>query len=152
MTLKTWQLISIVLSSLVAGMFYGPWAALSRSFSTLNPDVFLPIVNRMNQNMAPLMTPLMPASLLSMVPVLFMSYSRQSTTFYLTATAFALFIVALLVTILVEVPIVEQIVTWTPSTLPANWQHLRDRWGTFHIIRIVAGISGLILLVVAAIF
>jgi uncharacterized membrane protein len=152
MTLKTWELISIVLSSLVAGMFYGPWAALSRSFKTLNPEVFLPIVDRMNRNMAPIMTVLMPGALLSIIPVLLTSYNEHPTTFYLTLTAFALFIVALLVTILVEVPIVEQIVIWTPSTLPDNWQQLRDRWGTFHIVRIVAGISGLILLVVAAIF
>jgi uncharacterized membrane protein len=152
MTLKTWQLISIVLSALVAGMFYGPWAALSRSFSTLNPAVFLPIVDRMNKNMAPIMTVLMPASFLSMVPVLVMSYNEHPAAFYLTLAAFALLIVALLVTVLVEVPIVQQIVTWTPSTLPDNWQRLRDRWGRFHIIRIIAGVFGLILLVVAAIF
>ena len=152
MTLKIWQLTSIVLSALVAGMFYGPWAALSRSFSTLKPEVFLPIVDRMNRSMAPIMTILMPASFLSMVSVLLMSYSDHPAAFYLTLTAFALLIIALLVTVLVEVPIVQQIVTWTPSTLPDNWQQLRDRWGKFHIIRIIAGVSGLILLAVAAIF
>ena len=152
MTLRIWQLTSIVLSALVAGMFYGPWAALSRSFSTLDSTVFLPIVDRMNKNMAPIMTVLMPASFLSMVPVLIMSYSAHPAVFYLTLAAFALLIVALLVTVLVEVPIVEQIVTWMPSMLPDNWQQLRDRWGRFHIIRIIAGVSGLILLVVAAIF
>jgi hypothetical protein len=53
---------------------------------------------------------------------------------------------------LVEVPIVKQIETWAVSTLPDNWQHLRDRWGAFHVIRIVASIAGLVLLVVGAIF
>jgi Domain of unknown function (DUF1772) len=152
MTLKIWQFLSIILSALVAGMFYGPWAALSRSFRTLKPEVFLPVVDRMNKNMAPIMTVLMPASFLSMVPVLLMSYSDHLATFYLTLSAFSLLIVALLITMLVEVPIVEQIVTWTPTTLPDNWQHLRNRWGRFHIIRVVAGVSGLVLLLVAAIF
>jgi hypothetical protein len=53
---------------------------------------------------------------------------------------------------LVEVPIVEQIVTWKAGALPDNWRQLRDRWGAFHIIRVVAGIGGLVLLVAGAIF
>ena len=81
------------------------------SMSTFAPEVFLAIVDRMNRNMAPVMTVLMPAALLSIIPVLLLSYHEQPLTFYLNATAFALFIVALLVTVLVEVPIVEEIVT-----------------------------------------
>lgn len=152
MTLKIWELVSIVLSALVAGMFCGPWVALSRSISTFKPEVFLAIVRRMSRNMAPAMTILMPAALFSIVPVLLISYNEQPRTFYLNLTGFALFIVALLVTMLVEVPIVKQIETWAVSTLPDNWQHLRDRWGAFHVIRIVASIAGLVLLVVGAIF
>ena len=119
---------------------------------TFTPEVFLAIVDRMNRNMAPLMTVLMPATLLSIVPVLFLSYRDQRKTFYLNAIALALFIIALLVTVLVEVPIVEKIVTWKVSTLPANWQQLRDRWGKFHLVRVITGLASLVLLVVAAIF
>jgi uncharacterized membrane protein len=149
-TLEVWQLISIVLSALVAAMFCGPWVALSRSFITFEPAVFLAIVRQMNRNMSQVMTILMPAALLSIVPVLFISYNEQPRTFYLTLPGFALFLVALLVTVLVEVPIVKQIETWTVSTLPGNWQQLRDRWGAFHVIRMVASIAGLVLLVVGA--
>jgi uncharacterized membrane protein len=152
MTLKIWELISIVLSVLVSGLFWGPWLALSRSMATFEPEVFLAIVDRMNRNMAPVMTILMPTALLSIVPVLFISYNERPETFYLAFTGLALFIVALLVTVLVEVPIVKQIATWTVSTLPDNWQQLRDRWGAFHIIRIGASIVGLVLLLVGAIF
>jgi uncharacterized membrane protein len=133
-------------------MFCGPWVALSRSISTFQPDVFLQVVHRMTRNMAPVMTILMPAALASIVPVLFLSFSDPTRTFYLTLAGFAFFIVALLVTMLVEVPIVQQIETWTVSTLPANWQALRDRWGAFHVIRIVASIAGLVLLVIAALW
>ena len=119
---------------------------------TFSPDVFLAIVDRMNRNMAPVMTVLMPATLLSIVPVLILSYRSQPLIFYLNATAVALFIVALLVTILVEVPIVEEIVTWTVSTLPPDWRSLRDRWMKFHVIRVIAGLASLVLLLVGAIF
>jgi len=93
-----------------------------------------------------------PVALLSLIPVLVISYSERPTTFYLNLTGFALFIIALLVTTLVEVPIVKQIVTWRVGTLPGNWQQLRGRWGAFHIIRVVAGIGVLVLLVAGAIF
>jgi uncharacterized membrane protein len=150
--MKTWELISIVLSAFVAGMFHGPWIALSRSMRTFTPDVFLAIVDRMNRNMAPVMTVLMPATVLSIIPVLIFSYQNQPRVFYLNIAAFVLFMIALAVTVFVEVPIVEEIATWTVSTLPANWQQRRDRWMKFHVIRVIAGFASLVFLVIAAIF
>jgi uncharacterized membrane protein len=152
LTIKTWELLSIVSSALVAGMFYGPWAALSRSMKTFTPEVFLAIVDRMNRNMAPIMTVLMPASLLAMIPVLIGSYGVHPEVFYLYAAAFVLFVIALAVTMFVEVPIVKEIVTWTAGTLPANWQQQRDRWVRFHLIRVVAGVLSVVLLVIGAVF
>jgi uncharacterized membrane protein len=152
MTLKIWQLISIVLAAFVAGMFHGPWIALSRSLRRFEPEIFLAIVRRMNRNMAPVMTILMPAALLSIVPVLYLSHNQQPWTFYLNLAGLALFILALLVTVVVEVPIVKEIETWTVSTLPVNWQQMRDRWGAFHVVRMVAALAGVVLLVAGVIF
>ena len=152
MVLKICELISILLSALVAGVFWGPWVGLSRSIRTFNPEVFLAIVHRMSQNLAPLMTILMPATLLSIASVLFFSHGGPPKTFFLTLAGFALFLIALLVTVLIEVPIVSQIMTWTVSALPDNWRRLRDRWAAFHIIRVASGVAGLGLLVAGAIF
>ena len=152
MTLKVCQLLSIILSAMVAGIFCGPWVALTRSLSAFNPALFLAIVNRMSRNLAPAMTILMPAAVLSMVPILFISYRYQPSTFFLTLAAAILFIVALLVTVIVEVPIVKQIETWKVATMPGNWQQLRDRWQAFHVVRIVVSLAGLILVVTGAIF
>jgi hypothetical protein len=150
-TLRIWEVISIFLSASVAGMFFGPWVALTRTIGAFPPNVLIAIVSRMNRNMAPVMTVLLPAALLSMIPVLLISHDARPCTFYLTLAAFALFVVSLLVTMIVEVPIVKQIETWTVSSLPGNWQLLRDRWGAFHVVRIVAGISGFVLLLVGAV-
>jgi uncharacterized membrane protein len=152
MNLKICELMSIVLSALVGGMYWGPWLALSRSMRTFKPEVFLDIVDRMNRNMESVMTILTPVALLSIAPVLFLSHNEHRGTFYLTLAGFALFVIALIVTMVVEVPIVKQIATWTAGTLPGNWQQLRDRWGSFHIIRVFAGIGGVVLLVAGAIF
>jgi uncharacterized membrane protein len=151
-TLKVFEVISIVLAALVAGVFWGPWVALSRSMRTFAPELLLPIVHRMNRNLEPVMTVLMPVALLSIVPVLFLSYGTRRETFILNLTGLALFLVALLVTVLVEVPIVKEISTWTVTTLPDQWEERRDRWVSFHAVRILAGVAGLSVLVVGAIF
>ena len=150
MPLKVLELISLVLAALVAGMFGGPWVAVSRSFAAFPPDVFLAVVHRMARNIGPVMTILLPAALLSIVPVLVLSYHVHPGTFYLSAAGFAALVGALLVTMWVEVPIVTEMDTWTAATLPDDWQQRRDRWGAFHVVRVVAGIATLVLLAAGA--
>jgi uncharacterized membrane protein len=94
--------------------------------------------------MAPLMTILSPLSLLATIFVLIASYPSHPTLFYFTFLGFIFFLIALIVTITIEVPIVKQIVSWADTSLPTNWQQLRDRWLKFHLVRVIAGIVGLI--------
>jgi len=150
--MKAAELLSIVLNALVMGVFWGPWVALTRSLATFEPSVFLAIGHRLYLNLAPLMTVLMPLALLSTAPTLVLSYGNQPTTFAATLAGTALFVVALVVTLAVEKPIAVQVKTWSMTTIPANWQQLRDRWASVHIIRVVAGVLGLGLLVAGAIY
>lgn len=152
MILKIWELISIFLSALVTGVFWGPWVGLSRSIKTFEAEVFLAIGHRMIRNLAPIMPLLMPAAILSIVPVLVISFHGRPLAFYFTLAGFALLSAALLVTLIVEVPIDDQIKKWTVATLPDHWHDLRDRWETFHVIRTVACLAGLFLLLIGAIF
>lgn len=152
MTLKFFELLNLVLSAFVGGMYWGPYLALSRSLNTFESDVFLTITHRLNQNMAGLMTYLTPLGLLSTFPTLYLSFGSQPTTFWLTLAGLIGFLIALIVTVWIEVPIVMQIVSWDPSSLPANWTHLRDRWVNFHWIRVIGGLVGLALLAAGAIF
>lgn len=152
MALKVWELVGIFLLALVTGVFWGPWLGLSRSSAAFKPEVFLAIGHHMIRNLAPIMPVLMPAALLSELPVLFMSYRERPDTFFLNLAGFGLFVIALLVTLMVEVPIDKQIKTWTAATLPTNWEQLRDRWNAFHVVRTFASVAGLFLLLVAAIF
>lgn len=149
--LKVWEVISIFLLALVTGVFWGPWLGLSRSITTFKPEVFLAIGHKMIRNLAPVMPILMPAAMLSVLPVLFLSYSDTPWTFYLNLAGLAFFIIALLVTLIVEVPIDNKIMAWTVATLPDNWESLRDRWETFHVIRTFVSVAGLALLLVGAI-
>src|SRR5262245_8789071 len=152
MFLHLWQFISICLAALVAGVFFGPWLGLSRSIETFPPEVFLAIGHRMIANLAPIMPILMPAAMLSIVSVLFLSYPTQPVTFYLAIAGLGMYVVALVVTLAVEVPIDNQIRVWTVSSLPPDWYRLRDRWASFHVVRTGASLAGLALLVAGAVF
>lgn len=152
MTLKVWELISIILSTLVAGIFFGPWVALSGTAGGFKPEVWLAIVNRFNSNLFPVMSVLMPGALLSIVPVLVMTYNGQRSTFFLNAIAVVLSAAGLLVTVLVQMPLVKQMRGWTVATLPHNWEQIRDRWEAYHAVRVVASVAGLVMLLTAAIF
>jgi uncharacterized membrane protein len=58
--------------------------------------------------------------------------------FYLLGFAFALGIVGDLVTILVNVPINNELATWNPSDLPSNYQQYLLRWWQWHHVRLIA--------------
>ena len=153
MILKILELINILFAAMVGGMYWGPWLALTRSLQEFRPSVFLAVVNRLNQNLASLMTVLSPLSLLTAIPVLALSYnSGQMLTFWFTIAGLLFFLLALIVTVAIEVPIVKQIVTWTETTLPSNWKALRDKWGSFHVVRVGAGLAGLISFLIGALF
>lgn len=150
--LAIWQFISILLLALVTGVFWGTWLGLSRSMASLSPEVFLTIGHTMIGNLGTIMAILMPAAMLAVLPVLYLLYRARSRAFVPTLVGFVLFVIALLITLIVEVPIDNQIEGWTVATLPANWQQLRDRWELFHFIRSWVAVIGLAFLLGAALF
>lgn len=146
------QLIAIVVAALVAGVFWGPWVGLTRSVAGFTPEVFLAIGERLNRNLGPLMRVPMPVSLLLTVLVVVLSAGERPLTFALSLAGLALFVLALVVTLVVEVPIANRVAGWTVPTLPADWRRQRDRWASVHVVRVVSGIAGLALLVGGAVF
>jgi hypothetical protein len=54
-------------------------------------------------------------------------------------------------TVLLPVPINNQIARWKADSLPANWRELRRRWDTLHAIRVGFLVVALILLVTSSV-
>jgi hypothetical protein len=69
-----------------------------------------------------------------------------------SALGLVLFVVALLITLLFEVPLDMEFEKWTVTTLPADWQQLRERWEWSHVIRSWVALAGLALLLAGALF
>ena len=87
---------------------------------------------------------LMPVALLSSLVMTALSWKR-STGFALSLAGLVLMISALVITLAIEVPIDNQIKVWTVTTLPSDWQALRDRWEFYHGLRTFVSIAALAL-------
>jgi hypothetical protein len=54
----------------------------------------------------------------------------------------ALLVVALVITLSVNVPIDDAINRWTVDTLPSDWTSIRNRWEAYHAARTLISLAG----------
>src|SRR5437868_5778532 len=135
MKLKIVQFLTLFLLLLVAGVFWGTWFTLTRSLETFSGEEFIHIGKTIISNVAVPMSIIMPLCILFMILSLWFYPQKKSAGFYLSAIAFILLIATLLITVLIEVPIDNEIKKWTAATILSNWESIRDHWDVFHSIR-----------------
>lgn len=148
---KFWWCCSLIGVMLVTGVFWGTWFTLTRSLETFPPDQFIRIGKTIIDNVAVPMRILMPATLLVQL-LLCITYRKQKPAIYCFVPSFILMIVSLLITLIVEVPIDNQIKTWTAATLLGNWTTLRATWQQYHFLRTLSSMLSFILLAVPVLF
>jgi uncharacterized membrane protein len=141
MTTHIIQFLNLFVLMLVTGIFWGPWFSLHRSIKVFNPEEFIHIVQTLAANLAVPMRILMPLCILLMFLSGIIYPDKNSFGFYLNLTALGLSLIFLVITILVEVPIVTQIKQWTHDSFPSNWDTFRNRWLKFHVIRTFASLA-----------
>ena len=147
MKLKWLEFFSIVFIALVTGVFWGTWFTLTRSLKTFSSAEFIHIGKTIIANVALPMRILMPATLLFILVAAAQSYRQHKPSFYLYAGSFLFMLATLIITVGVEVPIDNQIKTWTRETIPAHWKNLRETWDRFHSLRTFTSIISLSLFV-----
>lgn len=142
-TLRLALFVHLFLFALVVGVFWGTWFSLSRSMSAITAATFLEIGHTMIANLGGPMAVLMPAALLSAVPVLLGLHRRgRRASFALALAGVGLLAVALVITLSVNVPIDYAIDRWTVDTLPPDWTSVRDRWEAYHAARTFVSLAG----------
>ena len=88
--------------------------------------------------------------LLSLVAT-FVGRTAWSTPWWLALGSTVLFAMMIVYSVLLPVPINNQIARWRPDSLPANWRELRRRWDMLHAIRVGFLVVALILLVASSV-
>jgi hypothetical protein len=134
------KVCSLLLLMLVTGIFCGPLFALHRSLKVFTAGELIKLVKTMSDNLAVPMRILMPGCIILMTVTTWIYQQENSTVFYLSTVSIIFIIISLIITVAVEVPIVTNIQTWTPETVPSDWQAIRDRWVKFHFIRTAVAI------------
>jgi Domain of unknown function (DUF1772) len=147
MKLKVLQFSTIMIYALVLGVFWGTWFAQSRTMDVLSAATFLENGRQYIANLAMPMRFLMPASILLPWLTSFFIRDRRSPAFFGNLGAGMLMAGAMAITLAVNVPIDNQIKTWTLQSLPSDWDRIRDHWETFHCLRTWISISGFAALV-----
>ena len=84
--------------------------------------------------------------------VTFVAHTTRSTPWWLALASTVLFALISVYSVLLPVPINNQVVRWQPDSLPANWRDLRRRWDLLHAIRVVFLVIALILLVASCVY
>ncbi len=142
--IKAVQFVTLLLFSLVTGVFWGTWFSLSRSMAEITPGTFLEVGRLMIANLGGPMSGLMPSALLSaLVLCVLLFRGRQPRASLFASAALVLMAMALVVTLVVNVPIDRQIQSWTTDTLPPDWKAIRDRWEFYHGLRTLVSLAAL---------
>lgn len=139
--------VAIVLAALVTGVFWDTWFKLTRSLESFSADEFLHIGQTIIANVAVPMRILLPGSLVAIAIAIWKYPAKRAAGFYFLLAGFVLMIATVLITLLVEVPIDNEIRRWTVDTLPADWEAKRMTWKQFHALRTLTSIAGLAALV-----
>lgn len=136
MFVKLAQFLNIMLYVLVAGVMWGTWLSLGRTMTRYDATTFLADGKHMIDNLATIMAVLMiSAAVVGLVVVVVLFRRRPPAAAWLALVGLLLMLAVIAVTLAVEVPIDNKIKTWTPATLPADWQDIRARWAAFHTLR-----------------
>jgi len=152
MNTKIAQLINIMLFALVAGVFWGTWISLADSELNFGAGTFLDVGNAMIANLAPKMPYFVILSLLSSFPVLYFQYRQKTTGMYFTLIGFLLMLTATITTLTINVPIDNEIKTWTISTIPTNWRDIWAHWAALHTFRTFISLGALAFALIGALF
>jgi hypothetical protein len=142
----TWKVATfaaLFLLALVTGVFWGTWFTLTRSITTFSAAEFIHIGQTIIANVAWPMTFLMPVCIFMMISSAWLSPEKNSAAFYFSFLACLLIIIALLITLMVEVPIDNQIRIWTATAAPSDWTTIRARWESFHAARTFVSLGSL---------
>lgn len=142
------QVLALLLVGLVAGSMFGIWRGYD--VTAYAPSTFVEVHQGAVRGLNMLLPAMAGGALVLVVLLAVLGRSRPAVLGLYLAAAVAI-VVGGVITRFLNQPINDQVMTWTPASMPAEWTVLRDTWWTWHIARLAATISAELLLI-AAIF
>ena len=126
---------ALFLLMMITGVFWGTWFTLTRSINDFSAEEFIHIGKVIIANVAVPMSIIMPSGIILMVASVWQVKKRRLAGFIPGMISLVLIIAVLLITLIILVPIDNDITKWTSSTIPANWEAIRAKWDLWHTVR-----------------
>jgi uncharacterized membrane protein len=140
------QVLALLLVGLVAGSMFGIWRGYD--ITTYAPATFVEVHQGAVRGLNNLL-PTMAAAALALVLLLAMVGRNRPMALGLYLAAALAIIVGGIITRFLNQPINDQIMGWSPASIPADWTALRDNWWTWHLVRLAATLGAEVLLITA---
>jgi hypothetical protein len=140
----------------VAGTMTGSEIAVAVFFhpriSRLEDSVHIRTAQTLAKVLAVVMAFWYPLTFLLALALTLVAHPVRSTSWWLALAATVLFALISLYSVLLPVPINNQVARWQPDSVPANWRDLRRRWDLLHAFRVVFLVIALIFLVASCVY
>jgi Domain of unknown function (DUF1772) len=137
----TARLIALVASGLIAGAVLA--TGLADTALSDSAELYTAYRQATNGVFTATLPPLGGLALLAAAASAVLYQGRART---LSLAAAGCFVAALAVTVLVHFPLNAEILTWSPSAPPADWQQIQARWATAHLARTLLTLAGFVVL------
>lgn len=144
------QVMAVVCAGLLAGIFLGDRAGFAYARPALSASSFVQCQQIIHRHFVKMMPPLSITAVLAGAAWLFLLRTQwRDAEFWLIAVSTCGFAFNLVMTRAVNVPINNQLMTWSVADPPANLRELWAPWERVHTIRTIVAVGAFVLEAVA---
>src|SRR6185369_9025126 len=146
------EVIAVVVLGRLTGSEFAVAAFFHPRISRLEDAVHIQAAQTLAKVLGTVMSFWYPLTFLLALAVTFVAHTTRGTPWWLALASTVLFALISVYSLVLPVPINNQVARWQPDTVPANWRDLRRRWDLLHAIRVVFLVIALILLVASCVY
>ena len=150
MILGIFRILAVVCSGVFAGILFGDRMGATFARPALDASSFLQFQRVQHVHFARFMPPLTLASVVGALAWLIMVRAQwNGPQFWLVALAIGVMVLGAVLTLSVNIPINNQLMTWNVEAPPQNVREIWSRWERIHTIRTILWLGAFALEVVA---
>ena len=137
--------IALVSTGLIAGIFLGHRAGVSRASTQLAPGSFIQLQQIIHQIFQRMMPPLVVAAVLGTLTwTVLLRGEGPVIAFWLLVSASLSLLGAAILTRVINIPINRQLMTWDSKAPPREFSEVWGRWERIHSIRTILAVIALV--------
>ena len=140
------QILALMLLGLVAGSMFGIWRGYD--ITSYSPATFIDVHQGAVRGLNTLLPAMAAGALVLVIGLAIIARHRPAVLGLYLAAAVAI-VAGGVITRLLNQPINDQVMGWTATTIPTDWQSLRDSWWTWHQVRLAVTLGAQVLLLAA---